>query len=248
MKKIIGYILLGLVAYAGFVVVTFPAQRAVSMLQEQVPQLRVAGVSGTAWEGRMSTLQYQGQNFQRLKWSFNPFSIVKGRAEFDISFSGDGRSAKTALGIRSDGALVFSDLQAKLPVADIDEHLGIPGVELSGLVELQLQELVLLDNTLLSAEGDVFWKQAGVDAPVAQVLGDYSAALTTDEGGVKAQVKDDGGPLEIEGLAVLNDTGYSLNVTASVRDTEAKMLQQGLNMIGTPEGDGRYALQFSGKL
>jgi len=248
MKKIIGYVLLGLLAFGAFLVVTFPAQRAVSMLQAEVPQLRVAGVSGTAWEGRISTLQVMGQNFQRLKWSFNPFSVFKGSVAFDISFNGDGRSAEATLGLRSDGAVVFNDLRAKLPVADIDQHLGLDGVELSGLVELQLQELVVMGNTLLSAEGDVFWRQAGVDAPVAQVLGDYSAVLTTDDGGVKARVKDDGGPLELEGLALLNDGGYSLNVTASVRDTEEKMLQQGLNMMGTRQADGRYALQFSGKL
>ena len=251
MKKIIGYSLLGILAYCAFLVMTLPAQRVVSYVQQTQPDLRVAGVSGTAWSGRINTLQFQGQNIQRLKWQFDPLALFTGKMAFDVAFSGDGRSVAAGVAVRPDGALVLSDLQAKIPASDINPYIGMPGVALAGLLELQLEELVLKEKTLLSVEGDMFWRQAGVAEPVVQSLGGYSATLTTLEEGVSAQVKDDGGPLEIEGSAKLSDGSYSLDVTAAVRDNAdpgARMIQQGLNMLGARQPDGRYLLNFSGKL
>jgi len=249
MKKITLYVLLGLAAYAGFLVWTFPAQRAMSMVQAQVPQLRVAGVSGTAWSGRVATLQIEGQNFRRFKWQFSPFGLLVGRVEFDISFDGDGRRADGTLGLRSDGAVVFNDFSAKLPIADIDQYFGLGIVSLKGLVELELEELVLMGNKPLFAEGLVYWRQAAVETPVAQTLGDYSATLSTDDNGINVQLKDDGGPLQLDGSALLaGDGAYSVNVMASVRDSKEKMLLKGLQTIGEQQPDGRYVLKLTGKL
>ncbi len=249
MKKIVPYVLLGLAAYVGFLVWTFPAQRAMSMVQAQVPQLRVAGVTGSAWSGRASMLQFEGQNFQRFKWQFSPLGLFVGRIEFDLSFDGDGRSADGVLGLRSDGAVVFNDVSAKLPIADIGQHLELGIVSLKGLVELQLEELVLMGNKPLSAEGLVYWRQAALETPVAQKLGDYSAVLTTDDAGIKVQLKDEGGPLQLDGSVQLVDDGaFSVNVMASVRDPKERMLHKGLQTIGEQQPDGRYALKFNGKL
>lgn len=247
-RKILGYSLLGLLAYLFFLVWTFPADRAMTLLRPQLPQLQMTGVTGTIWSGRAATLHYQTQRFARFKWQFQPLALFKGRLGFAIAFDGDGRTGTASVGIRPDGTIVVSDVAARLPMVELSRQLGIP-VSLSGLVEIALEEVTVSNKIVQSAQGALHWRDASMIAPVSQKLGSFSAEFTTEAEGIKGQIRDEGGPLQLDGVVRLTSDGsYQFSAKASVRDAQQTLLQQALRAAGPQEADGRVLLQYNGRL
>ena len=247
-KRVIGYLLFGLVAYLFFLVCTFPANPAMALLRSKVPQLQMAGVTGTAWSGRAAALQYKGQRLSRVKWSLNPFSLFTGHLEFSIAFDGEGRSGVADVAVGTNGSVTAYDVSVQLPMDDLATAFGAP-VSLGGFVDVKLNEVAIAAGTLQRADGELHWRDAAVTAPVAQSLGSFSAQISTEAAGIKAQIRDDGGPLQLEGTArLINNGTYQFNAKANVRDPQQTLLQQALKASGRQEADGRIALQYSGHL
>lgn len=247
-KRVIAYLLLGLLAYAFFLLWTFPADRAAALLRQQVPQLQLAGVSGTAWSGRAKTVQYQSWRFTRVNWQLKPLALFTGRVEFAIAFDGEGRKGRADVAWHYDNTLRLSGVEAALPMAELAQQLGAPA-SLAGQLTVKLDEVALNGPRIESATGDVQWHQAEVTAPVAQKLGDYSAHITTGAAGIQAQIRDEGGPLQLEGAVRLTKDGsYHLNAKANLRDPQQSMLGQALQAAGRREPDGRVLLEYSGHL
>lgn len=242
-KRVAGYVLLGLLAYAFFLIWTLPAERAVALVRKQAPQLQLSGVTGTAWSGRAATLQYQTQQLPRFKWQLKPLALVMGRVEFAITFDGEGRTGAATVGRRFDGALVLNQVQATLPMAELGAALA-----LNGQLEVKLDELTAKGGVIQSATGELHWRQAAMTTP-AQKLGEFSARISTDATGIKALIRDEGGPLQLEGNLRLTGNGsYQFNAKATVRDPQQTMLRQVLQSAGRQEPDGRVALEYNGHL
>ena len=223
MKRNIAYILLGLLSYGAFLVVSVPAERAFVLLQSQLPMVRVAGIEGTAWSGRAAVIQIQNQSLQRVKWQFNPWGLFLARVEFDLSFDGDGRKGKATVGLRPDGALALSNIDMQIPMVDVSQILNLGlilgPIELGGLLEMQLAEFTVLGSSVQSAKGNAYWRRAGVTEPLTQALGEFVAQLTTEEDGIRAQVKDESGPLQLDGNFKLDSGGgYTFRASVAVRD------------------------------
>ena len=136
----------------------------------------------------------------------------------------------------------------RLSAAEVSTLFKTP-VDLGGQFELQLQRAQLLGQTIQAAEGTIRWQRAALTSPVVQPLGEFVAQLTTEESGIKGQVKDEGGPLQLDGVVLLTPEGaYSFSGSVSVRDPQQKLLVQGVRAMGRPGQDGRVPLRYSGKL
>lgn len=247
-KQLFAYTALGLIAYLLFLIATFPADRALALLRPQLPQLQAAGVSGTVWSGRAAVIQYQGQRLARFTWQFQPLALLRGRAGFAIAFEGEGRSGSADVAITPGGTVTADALKARLPMAELSSLLQLP-VELGGALDADLQRLEISGGRITRADGQLVLRNAAVTSPVAQPLGAFSAQLSSEDAGVRAQIRDEGGPLQLEGtLRLINDGSYQFSARASVRDPQQTMLKQVLSMAGRQEPDGRVALEYNGHL
>ncbi len=248
MIRSVGYILLGLLAYGVFLVATVPAGQAFALFQPQLPQVRAAGLSGTAWSGEAAVLQIAGKNLERVDWRIKPWSALFGELEIDVALDDADLSGHATLGLKPDGAVRLSNVDLRLAASEFSDLFNTP-VGLGGQFELQLQRAEFMGQKIQSAEGVVRWRRAAVTVPLVQPLGEFTARLSTTEGGIKARIKDDGGPLQLDGTAVLTPAGaYSFNGSVAVRDPQQQMLVQGVRALGRPAADGRVALQYSGSL
>lgn len=247
-RAAIYYLLFGLLAYLLFLVWTFPAGRAVALLRTQAPQVQLAGVSGTVWSGRAATLQYKSWRLTRCTWQFRPLALFMGRVEFAIAFDGEGRRGEANAGWRYDNTIHVSAVDVTLPMAEVAPALGVP-VTLNGMVAAKLDEVVVSDGRIIGAQGQLQWRQAAITEPVGQRLGDFSAQLTSESTGIMARVRDEGGPVQLDGfIRLINDGSYQFNAKANVRDPQQTLLRQALQAAGRQEADGRVALEFSGHL
>lgn len=248
MIRIVAYVALGLLAYAGFLLASFPAERAFALLGEQMPQVRAAGLSGTAWSGQASVLQIQNQNLEKLQWQLKPWSVLFGQLELDIQLDGADVAGHASIGLQPDGTIELSDVDLRLAAAEVSTQFQVP-VDLGGQFVVQLQSAQLLGQQLQSAEGVIRWQRAAVVSPFDQPLGEFVARLSSEADGIKAQVKDEGGPLQLDGVARLKSGGnYNFNGSVSVRDSQQQLLVQGVKAMGRPGKDGRVPLRYSGRI
>ncbi len=248
MIRKVGFVVLGLIAYAGFLLATFPAERAFAMISDKAPNVRAAGLSGTAWSGQAKVLQIDGNNLERVRWQLKPWSVLLGQLKLDFKLDGANAAGQTQIGLRPDGGIELSDVDMRLDAAQLSALFNMP-VDLAGQFDLQLESAELMGQTLQSAQGTVRWLRATVTSPVLQSLGEYVAQLSTADEGIKALVKDEGGPLQLDGTALLTPEGaYNFNGSVSVRDTQEQLLVQGVRALGRPGKDGRVPLRYSGRL
>ena len=248
MMRIVAYIALGLLAYAGFLVASFPAERAFVLLGQQVPNLRVAGLSGTAWSGRADVLQLQDHKLEKLRWQLKPWSVLLGELDLDIELDSVDVAGNASIALSPDGGIELSDVDLRLAAAEMATLLRIP-VGLGGQFIVQLQSAQLMGQSILSAEGMIRWQRAAVTTPFVQPLGEFVAQLSTEDESVKAIVKDEGGPLQLDGVANLKSDGaYDFAGSVSVRDSQQQLLVKGVMAMGRPGTDGRVPLRYSGRL
>lgn len=252
MKRIIGYAAFGLVAYVGLLVATFPADRALAMLKEKAPAetqaIRVAGLTGSVWSGKIGVLQINGQRLDRVTWQLKPWHLLTGSLGLSLNLAGKEINGTAELSLNSNGLIHLSEVDLRLPGDRLSDALNLP-VDLGGLFTIQLDEAQLQGNKLLSITGQLSWSRAAVISPIAQSLGEYHAVLSSDDNGIHAEINDVNGPLQLAGIATLATDGrYKFDGTVLVRDTEEIMLVQGVRALGRPASDGRVPLKYSGKL
>jgi len=248
MMRIVAYVVLGLLAFAGFLLVTFPAERAFALLSEQAPNVRAAGLSGTAWSGQAKVLQIDGRNLDKLQWQLKPWSVLFGQLELDIQLDGVDVAGRVSIGLQPDGAIQLTDVDLTLAAAEMSVLFKVP-VDLGGQFLVQLQSAELMGQKIQSVEGVIRWQRAALISPFDQALGEFVAQLSTEAEGIKAQVKDEGGPLQLDGVAKLKPGGsYNFNGSVSVRDAQQKLLVQAVKAMGRPSKDGRVPLRYSGRI
>ena len=126
-----------------------------------------------------------------------------------------------------------------------------PQLPLQGVVEFDALDFRLnRDGQPLSASGTINVMDLRLTLGQPLILGDFTAQMSSaDPEGIQGVLKDNNGPLMLEGIFSLQPDGrYRFNGQTAVRDTENRALRQAMNLLGPPGKDGRWTLSFSGVL
>ena len=111
-----------------------------------------------------------------------------------------------------------------------------------------MSNVKLDDSTIVSARGDVAWHGAELTMLKSMDLGDLDIAFEPNEGGIKAVLTDQGGPLKADGILQLNpDKSYEFNGAFGTRGTQ-KDLHAALTTLGRFDRDGKVKLSLKGNL
>ncbi len=244
-------LLLGVAAYLVFLLSRLPAPLVYDMLESQLPpSVKVYGLEGSVWQGRVARLDWQGRSFHGVDWELHPTSLLMGRTAITLAFRNSDRShASLSLSRSLGGDLSLSDVRATLPMAELVAMARIPAVKLGGELSLNLERLDVAGMVLEEAEGAAMWNGASSQFPQNMELGDVSARLTTTEEGVLVTLADGGGPLELGGSLLLAPDGqYKLEAKLAARQGQNSPLGRSLRMLGNPGSDGKVTLNNSGNL
>lgn len=249
MKRILGYSLLGLVAFLLFLLLRAPATLVTGQIGARLSDFSVQDVEGTVIEGAMLGARWRGARIERLTWRWYPLALLLARLEFGLN-ADDPEIKLTGNAVLGLSRRVrFRDLTGRMPLSRLGNLAG--NLPLQGTMELALPELDLsAAGRPLAARGTV--RLLGLRAVLGQPtsVGDFVIQLdSTGAEGVRGKIKDNGGPLALEGtLNLLPDGRYRFNGQAAVRDAANQSLRQAMSLLGPPGGDGRWALNFSGVL
>ncbi len=256
MKSMLRYLALGLPLYLMFIIALFPAAQAyrfgAEALAREMPDLKLAMLDGSIWSGRAGMVAFRKALLGEVSWQLSPLPLLIGKAELRALLQSDDGYLQSYLSTPlSGGNLALADIEGQLPLAELLRFTPYLPVVLEGQVSLNLPVLELTaDGRLLRAEGTVMWHQAAMSAPQVLPLGDLQLVLHTEaEGELIGEISDRGGPLKVEGtLQHSPDGSYRLKGTVAPAPDAPTALMQALVWLGKPDTQGRYQLNYSGRL
>lgn len=250
MKAAAGYALFALLAYAVFLAITFPADRAYAMLRSRMPpNVHLYQVHGSVWDGGAGAAQIGRYRLAPVHWEYRPAGLLSGRVDIKVSFDSGPSRASGVIGVYRDGDIRLSDVDVDTPAAELVKLLRVPIVQLKGDISAKLAGLTVEDRRLASLDGTITWAGAQVTRPRNFVLGGLQADFKTDKGVVKGTLRDKGGPLQLQGLVTVKPDGtYRVNADLENRDPNQADLTRFLRQIGRPGPGGKVTVSYSGKM
>ena len=249
--KTFRYGLLGLGAFLLFLLLLAPASLITDRISARLPGFTVQTVEGTATDGIMQGLQWRGARIEKLGWDWRPLALATGRLGFRLDADDPDFKLTGHAAIGWDRQWRFQDLAGRALLDKLYALAGQPKLPLQGVVELNVRELRLnAAGRPTTANGVVHLRNLRTTLSQPLMLGDFVVEATpADPSGIQGKIQDDNGPLTLAGtFSLLPDGRYRFSGQAAVRDAGNQALRQTLNLLGPPDGKGRWTLNFSGIL
>ncbi|MBI5041757.1 MAG: type II secretion system protein N [Gammaproteobacteria bacterium] len=233
-----------------FLLLTLPARHVWGWLGGG--QLAVQDIDGSLWHGRVAQLSHPAFPVGPLVWQLRPQALLLGRLEYQVFVQSGkgGGELRVGRGLFADTSVTAAHLT--LPAADLAQRLRVNLVTLAGDFQIDIDELRLSAGGISALQGMLVWRDAQVVQPSPMALGQLQMQLSLREGQVVGTLSDQGnkgGPLELGGeLLIGTDRHYQLNALLKPRATADAPLREALGLLGAPDAQGRYRLQYSGNM
>jgi len=238
-------IVIGAVTFFAGALLLFPARVAYNWF---VPDtVRLNGIQGSVWNGKVIEGTAGGVYFTNLTWNFKPLALLTGKAVFDTSINTTGGPIRMSFGVGPGGSLSMKDVVGNLSLSAI--HPALQANRINGMLSIQLQSLVVKNGWPTEIVGSV-----GVGNLVAgelgpDSLGNFRAEFTTDDNAIVGIVEDAGAVLNVNGtINLTDDRAYSLIGFVSPNNETPQGINQNLRFLGSPDQNGQRQFRFEGAL
>jgi general secretion pathway protein N len=189
---------------------------------------------------------YEDDYLGALTWKLPPTSVLRREPDITFFLSG-GMLTSSGQAIRgADRRIRMPRFQISLPARLAEPALDIPALVLQGLIEIELEDIVLSRFGLESARGRLMWRDAAVAGAAEALLGGlYADVEAPSLGLIEGRLYDDGGPLSMEGWFRLRVTTFSAEVRLAARDGQPQVMEA-LQYAGEAQPDGSVILRIEG--
>jgi len=250
-RPVIRYSIIACLLYVAFVLLLVPADRIYAVFKDYISlPLKLYQIEGTLWKGRAGVVQINTERLESVSWDFQPHALLLGRIEIKSAFEKDGGYLNAVIGRRVNGDLYAKNADAKFPASVIEPLLSRIPLGLTGELSITINTMNVSSNIISALDGDIHWRDAGIGQPSNIDVGNFVMVLETTDDGIKGVLNNtDEGPLQVDGLLVLNPDGtYKLTSTFVISDPGRADLKQALRFVGTPGPTGKVSMTRSGTL
>jgi general secretion pathway protein N len=247
MKKLWQLLLLGIVVYLAFALVTLPANVLLSRLASS--GVRAAGVEGTVWRGSAQVLQINTANLGAVTWDLHALALFTARLKADVKVTRSDGFAQSVVTV-STSNVSFEQLSAALPLGAVPAG-AIPG-GWTGNMNAKLDRLMLSNGWPVDAQGTL--EIIDVTGPARRPvnMGSYQvvfAAASPNPEALTGALTDAGGPLQITGTLQLKpDRSYLIEGLIATRPDAPPDVVNTLQYLGAPDAQGRRPFSLSGTM
>lgn len=249
MRRVLLYLAVGMVAYAGFLVVKLPASVAYGFVMNRVEPLAMAGVEGTAWSGRAQQVSYQSRAMGAVEWTVKPSAFLRGAVAADIRLQSVAGTVLATVTGGLDGSALIEEIRGELDVALLAPWLQLQSFRPQGELRLQLDAVEIRNGRPVRAAGELVWSEAHIQAPRAVAIGGLMATVSTTAQGIRALLRDRQSPFALDASVNLRPDGtYRLNGKVSARSEAPPEIHQMMQAFGVRQRGGALPLNLSGRL
>jgi len=188
-------ILVAALWFVGWLLILAPAQLAARLLQRALPQLELAAVEGSCWNGSARqafwNLGNQRLALGRLDWQFNGWSLLWLHPSAHIATQWGEQMLDAQLRVGPTGVISLRDTRALFPVELAKLWLPVPA---RGVIGLNLQSAVIHNRLPQSIAGEIQWQRAQWQWGERWLpLGDYRLQLHTENNGeLRGEISGEG--------------------------------------------------------
>jgi general secretion pathway protein N len=239
---------LGIAAYAVFLVATVPARYVAAKVQSgSQGRVQLSDATGTLWRGKAKAVVSASGGalaLDRLDWRFLPGRLAAGRIAFDV---------KAGLpGFETSGEIGKSFTAWE--VRDFDAHGNVAWVAviLPWIAAWRPDGTALVTSPSFSWNGRdargsmrIEWRAAGLSLVDLRPLGTYRAEVLAEGGPAKVKLTTVDGPLRLMGQGTLTPPSrLEFSGEARAEGADARSLESLLDLIGPRRADGSRALEW----
>jgi general secretion pathway protein N len=238
---------LGVGAYLLILVLTFPAARVSSMLQDRITDLSLNGVSGSVFSGEAAQLVYQGLDLGPLRWKFRPLALLLGRIEYRIKLTHPENHGQLNIGKTLSGRILVHDLDLELLPDRLINHYSPVAVDTSGTLHLVFETFSPAKDYLGEVNGQIAWQDAVILEPVKLVLGQLLLDAVIENGELVGRVVN-GGDLGASGeMSLSADSAYRVNLLLRPGPTVGSDTLDVLQNYTQRQPNGDYRIDMTGQ-
>lgn len=247
MKSRITLILLGLLSFLLFLIINFPASIAYQLSKNNLQGVEMYELTGTVWSGHADSLKFNKKIFHDINWELHPLSLLKAVVSLDLDINDHQYPIKGQLAFAINGDLEANDLTGTVPTDMLQQVPSLSLVSLKGELMINIKTLVVNDDELKSAEGEIRLAQTTLLQPVQAELGNILIKLSNQEEGVLIKIKDQQAPIGIDGTLLLQPE-RKFNFSAVFRPTVKadNFLVGMLKNISRVKPDGSMVSKYEG--
>lgn len=246
MKKAWILVALGVLSYLAFALATLPATVITSRLP---PAIAMAGVEGSAWNGRAAVVSIGGTQLGALNWNLHALSLLAAKAKADIKLTRSDGFVQATIAMRNPKRVSVSGLTGSLPLDTLPPSAAPGGWK--GTLNMRLASLELVDGWPARADGTIELINLVGPARRPAELGSYKVIFPPELTGneLVGALADTGGPLEIAGnIRLKPDRSYLVEGSVAARPEAPRSMTDGLQMLGSPDAQGRRPFSLAGTM
>jgi len=243
-------ILLGVV-FAATVLVRLPAR---ALLWALPADVACESPGGTIWSGTCGEVRVDAVTLQGLSWQLHPGALLHLRLAADISSDDPAASGHAQVELARDGEISIAGLAAQVTLPG---HVGLVGPGTSGTLQLDIDSARIAGGHLAALQGRSVLQQLRLASPRAD-LGSFellfappvaAAQLPGAPVAMLGQLRDLNGPLSVTGVVRLSPDGsYELAGSVAPKPDADPDLARVLQLLGTPDAQGRRAFSIAGTM
>ncbi|HMN43291.1 MAG TPA: type II secretion system protein N [Povalibacter sp.] len=246
MKKVWLMVALGVAAYLVFALVTVPASVVASFLP---PGVVAAGTEGTAWNGRAATVVVGGAPIGSITWKLHALPLLALKLKADVKVTRSDGFLQATVATSGGEDLSLTQFTGSLPLASLPPG-AMPG-GWTGTLNMRLARLDLTNGWPVGADGtlEVIDLVGPARKPVG--MGSYKIIFPPELTGneLVGALSDMGGPLEIAGNVRLSaNRSYLIEGSVATRPEASQSMTDSLQILGTPDAQGRRPFSLSGTM
>jgi general secretion pathway protein N len=245
-----GLILLGLVAYIVFLLISLPAAQAWAWFGGQVP-VQAFGISGTVWQGQAALVSQQDRRLEAVQWEVRPSSLLLGQLRANVQARmADGR-LRGDVAVSPGGRFTARQLRLDMPATELVQWAGLSlPVRVEGQLDTLMQDLVVNGPRIIRADGLVSWHGAAISfGSSALPLGNLALRLEPGADGTSGVLTSHDGPIEIGGkLNMTPDGKFVMDLAVQVVGELPDDVLPSMKLLGIPADGRQVHARMSGNL
>jgi len=248
LKRILGLILLALVAYAVFVIAKLPMAVAYQAVGAYVPAaVRLYDFEGTVFYGEARALISERVQLDRVRWRFHPQSLLRGRLAYRLRVDTVAGSVRGRVGTSVTRALVAEELEGIVNLRDLMILLGEDEPKGTGWMIPAIAEIRRDTDGRVGVWGSVELNDLVWTEGMRVELGGLVMEMEGDGPPWTVVLRDNGGPVRVTGELELDPAGgYRLSGMLTAREDSSPEVEQVLEMVSTGDSEGRHSIEIQG--
>ncbi len=211
------------------------------------PDVRVSGISGTAWTGAAQELSVGDVYLRDIQWRFRPLQILTGKISYHLEGNPAPGFVETDLSVGMGGKISFTSLRAAIPIGRFRAPVFLR--RWGGTANIQFEKIDIVDQFAVAADGTVEVRNLIIDALSTSSLGGFKVDFFTQSDGITASIEETDGVIDLAGsLQISSDRSYQfLGQVIETPKTPTDIRRQ-FEMLPPANARGQRELRLEGTL